>query len=136
MAARAASIASPGLVPQGSIERPRLIVPSLQTGVVMSLILRLHSPSSHLFSLIRDHFRGERTTSYLWMVSGPKGHPHAPSTSPVPSNILSAPHPGRRPDSQPNFFSTGPGVKDREAAGEAGGRRPSLTPGFVEKTLE
>ena len=49
---------------------------------------------------------------------------------------LPRPHPGRRPDSQPNLFSTGPGVKDREAAGEAGGRRPSLTPGSVEKTLK
>ena len=62
------------------------------------------------------------------MVSGPKGHPSAPSTSPVPSkNPLR--HTRAAAPIASQIFSIWSGVQDREAAGEAGGRRPSLTPG-------
>ncbi|MBB3090220.1 hypothetical protein FHS12_003172 [Nocardioides albus] len=40
----------------------------------------------------------------------------------LPKHDSAAPHPGRRPDSQPNIFSTGPGVKDRGSGRRS--RRP------------
>jgi hypothetical protein len=79
----------------------------------MVLILRLKHGSDYLFSLIKACFRGERTTSFLWMISGPKGHHSTPSNTIRPKDESAAPHPGRRPDSQPNPFSIWSGVQDR-----------------------
>ena len=51
----------------------------------MGLILPSRRALDHLFPLVSEHFRGERTAWNLWMVSGPKGHPFTPPTSPVPN---------------------------------------------------
>ncbi|MER7555702.1 hypothetical protein ABTZ46_02100 [Nocardioides sp. NPDC126508] len=102
----------------------------------MGLILLLMYRYSHLYSQVKPYFAVIERASFLWMVSGPKGHLFHPANTIRPAQESPRPDSGRRPDSQPNLFSTGPGVKDREAAGEAGGRRPSFTPGSVEKTLE
>jgi hypothetical protein len=118
--------------------------PFLQRCAVMGPILRFQRLSCHLFSQFKPCSCGEPTDSSLWMISGPKSHPRTPQRQPSPAKNPSAPHPGRRPDSQRNLFSTGAGVKamyracrdDREAAGEAGARRASFTPGPVDKTLK
>ena len=66
----------------------------------------------------------------------PEGPPFRPINITRLKQDLFAPHPGRRPDNQPNLFSIWSGVQDREAAGEAGARRASLTPGQIENTLK
>ena len=66
----------------------------------------------------------------------PEGPPFRPLNLTCSMQESAAPHPGRRPDSQPNLFSIWSGVQDREAAGEAGARRASLTPEQIEKTLQ
>ncbi len=49
------------------------------------------------------------------------------------SNVSTTPLSRRRPDTGEILFSIGCRVKDREAAGEAGGRSPSLTRRAIEK---
>ena len=44
----------------------------------MGPILRLPPCSAYLFAQVKCCFRGERTASHLWMVSGPKGYPSVP----------------------------------------------------------